>query len=54
MAKIFFQSMEKFGLLDKIGGITVDNTAANNTFFVELEKLMHEEGHKFHQELVIE
>lgn len=43
MGKIFFQALKTFGLLDKVGGITVDNASVNNIFFVELAKLMEDQ-----------
>ena len=53
MAQLFFESVKKFGFLDKLGGITVDNAYVNNTFFDELQKIMHREGYEFDKELVM-
>lgn len=47
MGNIFFQTLEKFGLLNKVGGITVDNASVNETFFDELAELMADQGIEF-------
>ena len=43
MSKLFLQTLKKFNLLKKIGGITVDNASSNNTFFDNLNDLLHSE-----------
>lgn len=47
MAKLFFESITKFGLLDKVEAITVDNANVNNKFFDEIAVLMDNGGHDF-------
>lgn len=44
MSKLFLKSIKKFKLVEKIGGITVDNASVNNTFFDELSDLLKAEG----------
>ncbi|XP_066599993.1 uncharacterized protein [Prorops nasuta] len=40
IAQIFYQSVNDFGISEKIMGITVDNASANTTFMQELKKLV--------------
>lgn len=40
IAKLFYESLQSYGITSKIQGITVDNTAANTTFMQELKKLI--------------
>lgn len=47
IAKIFYASVEKYGILHKIQGITVDNASANTNFLEELQKIMLDKGYKF-------
>lgn len=47
MAALFFETLKKFGIQNKVEGITLDNAHANSTFIEELGKLMDLEGIDF-------
>lgn len=47
IANIFYTSLEKYGILNKIQGITVDNASANTKFIEELGKILQDKGQIF-------
>ncbi|XP_015119432.1 zinc finger BED domain-containing protein RICESLEEPER 2-like [Diachasma alloeum] len=47
MANMFYDSLKKSGLLNKIQGITLDNASVNTVFMKELGKLLGNDGREF-------
>lgn len=50
IAKLFYETVERFGIQEKIIGITVDNASANTTFVKELGKILKEKNIPFDEE----
>ncbi|CAH0559358.1 unnamed protein product [Brassicogethes aeneus] len=50
IANIFYTSMEKYDLLNKIQGITVDNASVNTKFLEKFQEIMEKNGKTFNAE----